>query len=220
MLVPARAPGSPPRGLDPVHAAPLTDAALTPYHAVRRSWPKLTPGSTAVAIGVGGLGHLGVQILGHDSRQDHRCGQPRDRSRPCQRSAPISCSTSGEERLRRFAMPPTASALMSFSTSSALTALSPLLRGVAQPGRHLHRRPGRRSPAVSFFGVPYEASVQTTYWGNRFELVEVLDLAARGLIRAEITRFNLDWSAVAYAQLAKGTIDGRAVVVPNERYRS
>ena len=73
---------------------------------------------------------------------------------------------------------------------------------------------------VSFFGVPYEASVQTTYWGNRFELVEVLDLAARGLIRAEITRFNLDWSAVAYAQLAKGSIDGRAVVVPNERYRS
>src|SRR5262245_28908982 len=33
-----------PEGLDPVQAAPLTDAGLTPYHAIRRSWPKLPPG--------------------------------------------------------------------------------------------------------------------------------------------------------------------------------
>ncbi|HEX7460003.1 MAG TPA: alcohol dehydrogenase catalytic domain-containing protein, partial [Acidimicrobiales bacterium] len=52
-----------PDGLEPVTAAPLTDAGLTPYHAVRRSWEKLPPGSTAVVIGVGGLGHLAVQIL-------------------------------------------------------------------------------------------------------------------------------------------------------------
>ena len=49
--------------LDPVDAAPLTDAGLTPYHAVKRSLPLLTPGSTAVVIGAGGLGHMAVQIL-------------------------------------------------------------------------------------------------------------------------------------------------------------
>ena len=54
---------APPRGLDPVSAAPLTDAGLTPYHAVRRSRGKLAPGTTAVVIGVGGLGHLAVQIV-------------------------------------------------------------------------------------------------------------------------------------------------------------
>ncbi|HEX6229463.1 MAG TPA: alcohol dehydrogenase catalytic domain-containing protein, partial [Solirubrobacterales bacterium] len=37
-----------PAGLDPVAAAPLTDAALTPYHAVRRSAAKLGPTATAV----------------------------------------------------------------------------------------------------------------------------------------------------------------------------
>lgn len=51
------------KGLDPVQAAPLTDAGLTPYHAIRTSLPKLVPGSTAVVIGVGGLGHLAVQLL-------------------------------------------------------------------------------------------------------------------------------------------------------------
>src|SRR4249920_1327696 len=50
-------------GLDPVHAAPLTDAALTPYHAIKASLPLLAPGSTVVVIGVGGLGHIGVQLL-------------------------------------------------------------------------------------------------------------------------------------------------------------
>jgi alcohol dehydrogenase, propanol-preferring len=52
-----------PHGLEPVHAAPLTDAGLTPYHAIRRSLPKLTPDATAVVIGAGGLGHLAVQLL-------------------------------------------------------------------------------------------------------------------------------------------------------------
>jgi len=57
-------PALPARGRDdPVYAAPLTDAGLTPHHAVRRSWAKLSPTSTAVVIGVGGLGHLAVQIL-------------------------------------------------------------------------------------------------------------------------------------------------------------
>lgn len=37
----------------PGAAAPLTDAGLTPYHAIRGSLPKLLPGSTAVVIGPG-----------------------------------------------------------------------------------------------------------------------------------------------------------------------
>ena len=49
--------------LDPVVAAPLTDAAVTPYRAIRRSLDRLVPGSVAVVIGIGGLGHLAVQIL-------------------------------------------------------------------------------------------------------------------------------------------------------------
>ena len=49
--------------LDPREAAPLSDAALTPYHAIKRSLHLLVPGSSAVVIGIGGLGHMAVQIL-------------------------------------------------------------------------------------------------------------------------------------------------------------
>src|ERR1700689_4801790 len=48
---------------DPVLAAPLTDAGLTTYTAIKPALPSLVPGSTAVVIGVGGLGLLAVQFL-------------------------------------------------------------------------------------------------------------------------------------------------------------
>ncbi len=49
--------------LDPVAAAPLTDAALTPYRAVKKVVPRLGAGTTAVLIGVGGLGQYGLQLV-------------------------------------------------------------------------------------------------------------------------------------------------------------
>ena len=49
--------------LDPVTTAPLSDAALTPYHAIKTALPLLTPDATVLVLGVGGLGHMAVQIL-------------------------------------------------------------------------------------------------------------------------------------------------------------
>jgi NAD+-dependent secondary alcohol dehydrogenase Adh1 len=52
-----------PEGLDPVQAAPLADAGLTAYHAAKKAARILTPDAFAVVIGVGGLGHMGLQTL-------------------------------------------------------------------------------------------------------------------------------------------------------------
>jgi NAD+-dependent secondary alcohol dehydrogenase Adh1 len=47
----------------PADVAALADAGITAYHAVRKAIPLLYPGTTAVVIGAGGLGHIGVQCL-------------------------------------------------------------------------------------------------------------------------------------------------------------
>ena len=47
----------------PQDVAALADAGITAYHAVRKAIPLLYPGSTAVVIGAGGLGHIGIQCL-------------------------------------------------------------------------------------------------------------------------------------------------------------
>src|SRR4051794_6491354 len=63
MIVPSPRLTLPLDGLDPVTAAPLADARLTPYHAIRRALGLLGPGTSAVVIGVGGLGHVAIQLL-------------------------------------------------------------------------------------------------------------------------------------------------------------
>jgi NAD+-dependent secondary alcohol dehydrogenase Adh1 len=49
--------------LAPKDIAALADAGLTAYHAVKKAVPLLYPGTKAVVIGAGGLGHIGVQCL-------------------------------------------------------------------------------------------------------------------------------------------------------------
>jgi NAD+-dependent secondary alcohol dehydrogenase Adh1 len=49
--------------LQPKDVAALADAGLTAYHAVKKASRLLYPGTRAVVIGAGGLGHIGVQCL-------------------------------------------------------------------------------------------------------------------------------------------------------------
>ncbi|ADB52964.1 NAD(P)-dependent alcohol dehydrogenase [Conexibacter woesei] len=50
-------------GVEPGAVAALADAGLTAYHAVRKAAPILHPGTFAVVVGAGGLGHIGIQCL-------------------------------------------------------------------------------------------------------------------------------------------------------------
>src|ERR1700716_935991 len=49
--------------LEPKDIAALADAGLTAIHAVKKALPILGPGTSAVVIGAGGLGHIGIQCL-------------------------------------------------------------------------------------------------------------------------------------------------------------
>ena len=52
----------PKRGrLNPKELAPLTDAGLTPYRAIKRVGHVLGPGTTIAVLGMGGLGSYGIQ---------------------------------------------------------------------------------------------------------------------------------------------------------------
>lgn len=205
-----------PDRLDPVHAAPLTDAGLTPYHAIRRSWPKLMPGSTAVAIGVGGLGHVAVQILkattaariiAVDSRNEalelaERCGA----------DLAVAAGDGAADKIRTATNGRGADVVLDFVGSDETLALAAAT--VRTLGDLTIVGIAGGSLAVSFFSLPYEVSLQTTYWGTRPELVEVLDLGARGLVVPEISRFPLTDALIAYDGMRAGRLRGRAVIVP------
>ena len=52
-----------PKTLAPKDVAPYTDAGLTAYRAAKKASRHLLPGEFAVVIGAGGLGHIGIQVL-------------------------------------------------------------------------------------------------------------------------------------------------------------
>jgi propanol-preferring alcohol dehydrogenase len=204
--------------LDPVEAAPLTDAGLTPYHAVARSLHLLGPGSHAVVIGLGGLGHMAVQIL-----------------RALTPATVIAVDL--DEDATRLALDLGAHHGVQAGTDAAAGEILDATGGSgadlvldivgadrtmalgAAVGRTLGHLTivgiGGGTLPVGFFSVPYELSVATTYWGSIPELQDVIALARAGHVRAHVTRFSLDDAPEAYARLREGTLRGRAVIVPS-----
>ncbi len=206
-----------PDGVEPATAAPLTDAGLTPYHAIRRSWAKLKPTATAVVVGVGGLGHMAVQILKATTAARVVAVDSKPEALQLARSLGaddvVSPGGSAAPEIRELTRGLGADVVLDFVGSDdtmrlGMAAARPLgdltIVGIA----------GGSYP-LGFFSMPYEVSVQTVYWGSRSELVELLDLAARGLVRPEVTIFSLEQAPDAYRALHEGTLSGRAVVVPN-----
>lgn len=209
-----------PDGLDPVKAAPLTDAGLTPYHAVRRSLPKLTPDATAVVIGVGGLGHMGVQLLSTLTGARIIAVDMRDEALKLaeEHGADLTLKSNENtaEEIRKATGGRGADVVIDFVGADPTIAMG------AAAGRQMGDLSivgiGGGSLGLSFFTVPYELSVQTTYWGSRPELIELLDLAGRGVIESKVTTYPLDDAVTAYDDLKAGKVSGRAVVVPNESF--
>ena len=119
LLVPASKYLVPLGDLDPIDAAPLTDAGITPYHAINRSRALLRPGATCAVIGIGGLGHLALQILRTTTAVRIIALDVSDETRNCDRSAPTQPCAPMPTRSRTRSKLRTASQSTSSSTSSA-----------------------------------------------------------------------------------------------------
>jgi len=205
-----------PEGLKPIDAAPLTDAALTPYHAIRRSWAKLTPDAFIVIIGVGGLGHMAVQIakattgatiIAIDSRSEAL-----ELANSLGANYTFKVGDEIQSKVKDLTGGHGVEVVLDFvGNKQTMTLGASLCRALGD--FTIVGLAGGALP-FSFFSVPYETSLQTTYWGSRVELAEVLDLAAHHLISPKISKFTLEEAPQVYLDLAAGKIEGRAVIVP------
>jgi propanol-preferring alcohol dehydrogenase len=202
--------------LEPAAAAPLTDAGLTPYHAIKRSLHLLVPGSTAVAIGVGGLGHLGVQMLRVLSPAKVIAVDQREvaleRAQDDGADHAVRAGDDAAAEILELTGGRGADVVIDFVGADATMALG---AAVVRPLGHLTivGIAGGSLP-ISFFGIAYEASVATTYWGSLPELVEVIALASARHITPRVERYSLENALDAYAAMTAGKLEGRAVIIP------
>lgn len=203
------------QGLDPIAAAPLTDAGLTPYHAIMQSLHKLTPSATVVVIGIGGLGHLAVQILRSVSQSaivavDVDPGRLVLATSLGAQHAALATDAPGV--VKELTRDHGADVVLDFVGSASTVALGMSL--LAQRADLTIVGIGDGRAQVGVLTVPLGTTVRTTYWGSKKELEAVLDLARRGEVEVVCSTIPLSDVAEGYARLARGSEHGRIVVTP------
>ncbi len=218
MLVPSARLLVPLGDLSPAKAAPLSDAALTPYHAIKRALPHLDAGSTVVVIGVGGLGHMAIQLLRvlapvriiaadvDDTKLQHAKALGAD--------AIVNNRNASEagERIRHITGPRGASLVLDCVGVQPAFDLGATLLGRNSVWTILGLGGGRHQFVHG--STPYGTSMSIPYWGSRVELMDVIAMARDGRIHADTTEFPLTQAVDVYAKLKAGQITGRAVLVP------
>ncbi|HMG61449.1 MAG TPA: NAD(P)-dependent alcohol dehydrogenase [Streptosporangiaceae bacterium] len=203
--------------LDPVTAVPLTDAGLTPYHAIKTSLPKLIPGSTAVVIGTGGLGHVAIQLLRSLTPARVIALDVNDEKLALAREVgaheTVLSDAQAADKVRKLTGGLGAQAVFDFvgapPTVATATACAAVEADVSIVGI------GGGTASVGFGATPYDAAVRSPYWGTRAELIEVLELARSGAVEVHVETYSLDEAPEAYERLHSGRINGRAVILPN-----
>lgn len=217
LLVPSSRLLVPMGSLDPRDWAPLVDAALTPYHAIKRALPLLVPGSTAVVLGVGGLGQMAVQLLRAVSPARiiavDTSAEKLTRAKELGADEAMRMGDHAVEQIRELTHGQGAELVLDIvGVDSTLK----LAAGVARRrGQLTLIGMGGGVLPFHFFGVPQECQVVAPYWGTLPELMEVLALAQAGRLRMTVQRFPLEQAAEVYERMREGTLKGRAVITPH-----
>jgi D-arabinose 1-dehydrogenase-like Zn-dependent alcohol dehydrogenase len=206
-------------GTDPVPLAPFADAGITAYHAVKKVTPYIYPGTWAVVVGVGGLGHFGVQLL------------------KVMTTARVIALDTRPERLD-FAMELGADEAVLAGADGGVADIMRITEGrgvdvvldfVGEHGtpetalQYLRQARGGTYVVIGYGGVvapttldmiAREINVIGSIVGSYSELVELMELNRQGKVTIRAERFPLDEAVHAMEELDAGRVIGRAVLVP------
>lgn len=201
-----------------VEAAPFADAGLTPMHAINSVRDRLTPESTVVVSGLGGLGHVGLQIV-LATTGGRVVALDTDRAKVDyaseQGAIGMKSDDSAADKIREMTGGIGADVVLDFV-------------GV-QPTVDIATAAIRNGGAIRFVGLgrgefpyiagdtkvlPWNVNIELPYTGTLTDLRQVVALARQDKLRVEVEQYSLDDAVTAFDDLANGRIQGRAVLVP------
>jgi NAD+-dependent secondary alcohol dehydrogenase Adh1 len=205
-----------PAGLDPAEVAPYADAGITAYHAVKRVAHLAVPGATVVALGIGGVGHVGLQLLRELGSGATVVAV--DPSPPCRALAAglgaDAVLDSGEvvEGVRDLTGGRGADLVMDFvgTDQTHAAGVEMLVRG----GTYSVVGFGGLVTLPSAAMVGNEITIVGNLVGSWIDLWEVLQLHARGRLTLRTETHALEDVNEVLGRLREGDITGRAVLVP------
>lgn len=206
-----------PDGVDPIDVAPHADAGITAYHAAKRAVRELNPGDAAVVIGIGGLGHIGVQCVAAMSAADIIAVDVKDEALTLADELGAHYTVnSTEEDVSSVVADLTDGAgarqVLDFVGADETTAYAPDIvaaggdHHVIGYGGHIHE------PCQAL--VNGEFSFRGNIVGRYAELQELIALVERGDVELRAERYDLEEINEVAEHLERGEIEGRAVILP------
>jgi propanol-preferring alcohol dehydrogenase len=207
--------------VDPVHAAPLTDAGMTALHAVERGRPLLEPRATAVVVGIGGLGHLAVQFLRATSKV-RVLAVDVDRTRldfaaSIGADAGVLTGSDAAEGILAANAGRRVDVVFDFVGAQESLDLAADVTGRGGAIVVTGGGGGRLSitARMGAGGAPdREVAMVHTFGGTRDDLVRALALAEAGRVRTHVEVSELAAASRMLGDLDAGHVLGRAVLVP------
>jgi NAD+-dependent secondary alcohol dehydrogenase Adh1 len=205
-----------PEGVEPVAVAPHADAGLTAYHAVRRLAHLSVPGSTAVVIGVGGVGHIALQLvreLGSSSVIAVDTDERRRRLAAELGADEVVDGAAASDAVRDLTGDRGADLVFDFVGTDATHAAAAAM--LARGGTYSVIGYGGTVSIPSAALVVNEQAVVANLVGTWIDLWELLQLHAAGKVVLKTETHPLDSVNDVLAKLRDGEVTGRAVLVPS-----
>ncbi|MGI8576167.1 MAG: NAD(P)-dependent alcohol dehydrogenase [Egibacteraceae bacterium] len=205
-----------PDGVEPKDVAAHADAGLTAYHAVKKAAPTLPPGTRAVIIGAGGLGHIGIQSLRALTATEiivvDRSEEALALAEEWGADRTVLADGDHVETVLELTDGFGAEAVLDFVGEG----------GALQEGFAMTRRAGNHyvigyggelsAPAIDLI------STERSYIGNLVgtynDLVELMTLQAQGKVTLKTQTYPLDAAVDAMHDLHDGKLRGRGILIP------
>jgi D-arabinose 1-dehydrogenase-like Zn-dependent alcohol dehydrogenase len=210
MVAPAEALTAIPEGLSDVEAAPLLCAGITTYNAVRHSGAM--PGDLVAVLGVGGLGHLGIQFASKFGYKVAAVGRgPESAALAKKLGASVyidNKTTNAAEELQKLG-----GAQVILATVPSSKAMSELFDGLAPNGKLMvigaDMEPLAVTPAQLING---SRTIQGWASGTPADQEDTLHFAELTGVRPMIETYPLEKAAEAYARMLSGNAQFRVVL--------
>jgi D-arabinose 1-dehydrogenase-like Zn-dependent alcohol dehydrogenase len=209
MIAPASAVARMPADLPPVDAAPLMCAGITTFNALRNSGAR--PGDVVAVLGLGGLGHLGVQYAAKMGFRTVGIGQGRDKAQLAQQ---LGATTYIDSRSQDPAaeLLKLGGAKIILATAPSGEAMSAVQGGLAVNGTLLIVG-AIPSMQVSIFPLLLgRCSIKGWNAGTSIDTEDTLAFSAQTGVRSMNESFPLEKATEAYDRMMSGKARFRVVL--------
>jgi NAD+-dependent secondary alcohol dehydrogenase Adh1 len=205
-----------PDRVEPKDVAAHADAGLTAYHAVKKAEQLLYPGTTAVVIGAGGLGHIGIQSLKVLTAARvivvDRSEGSLELARECGADDVVLADGEEVEAIRERTNGLGAEAVIDFVGEGG--ALEDSIAMLREGGTHYVIGYGGvlSIPAIDIISA--EINFVGNLVGTYNDLAELMTLQAEGKVSLHTSAYPLDAVNDAMDDLDGGRLHGRGILIP------